>query len=106
MERAKSKMSVKFFQDVSQRHPHYMMSSFTNLLGYTATAVNGYRMTVASDLMLKVLKSGSLEKDYEMPFAKGALAKSLGDVLNLIGDKPGNRIKRDNVINVSSNLLR
>ena len=106
MERSKSKMSVKFFQDVSQRHPHYMMGTFTNLLAYTATAVNGYRMTVASDLMLKVLKSGSLEKDYEMPFAKGALAKSLGDVLNLIGDKPGNRIKRDNVINVSSNLLR
>ena len=58
MTKAKSKMSVKFFNDVAQRFPGYLIGQLEKLSDLSITAVNGYRKSVASDLMLKVVKSG------------------------------------------------
>ena len=65
MTKAKSKMSVKFFNDVAQRFPGYLIGQLERLSDLSITAVNGYRKSVASDLMLKVVKSGeSAEIDW------------------------------------------
>ena len=60
MTKAKSKMSVKFFNDVAQRFPGYLIGELEKLCDLSITAVNGYRKSVASDLMLKVVKSGKI----------------------------------------------
>ena len=58
MTKAKSKMSVKFFNDLAQRYPVYLIEALDRLADLSITAVNGYRKSVASDLMLKIVKSG------------------------------------------------
>ena len=62
MTKAKSKMSVKFFNDVAQRFPGYLIGELEKLCDLSITAVNGYRKSVASDLMLKVVKSGKIAR--------------------------------------------
>ena len=58
MTQSSSKMSVKFFQDCCQRYPEFMLGSTESILKFTSTAINGYRKTIASDLLLKMAKSG------------------------------------------------
>ena len=60
MTQSSSKMSVKFFQDVCQRYPEFMLASTESILKFTSTAINGYRKTIASDLLLKMAKSGKV----------------------------------------------
>ena len=60
MTQSSSKMSVKFFQDVCQRYPEFMLASTESILKFTSTAINGYRKTIASDLLLKMAKSGNV----------------------------------------------
>ena len=101
MTKSKSKTSVKFFTDVAQRHPAYLIGSLDRLAGWSANAVNGYRQSVAADLMLKIVKSGSLQEGAKITLNKGLLGESFDRVLK---NEKGS--KRDNVVAVNSNLLR
>ena len=64
MTKTSSRLSVKFFQDVAQRFPEYMVDMVPDLLAFSNSAVNGYRKTIASDLLLKIVKSGLKMKLY------------------------------------------
>merc|ERR1712106_995439 len=104
MTKAKSKMSVKFFAELAQRHPTYLLGALEPLSNWSTSAVNGFRMSVASDLMLKIVKSLSTTTgEVAPPLPAGTLANTFDRAVALLSAK---KIKRDSVIAVNSNLLR
>ena len=115
-------MSVKFFQDVCQRYPEFMLASTESILKFTSTAINGYRKTIASDLLLKMAKSGKLtfgrisilefEQLYQT-FTLGSLPQNfkfsfddqtLPNALKAILAAP--KTKKESIASTSANLLR
>merc|ERR1712063_146599 len=62
------------------------------------TAINGYRKTIASDLLLKMAKSGSLPKNFKFNFDDQTLPNSLKAILAAP--------KTKSIASTSANLLR
>ena len=116
-------MSVKFFQDVCQRYPEFMLASTESILKFTSTAINGYRKTIASDLLLKMAKSGksmtsgqisipevehfyqtltlgSLPQNFKFSFDDQTLPNALKAIL------AAPKTKKENIASTSANLLR
>merc|ERR1719447_2362172 len=100
MTQSSSKMSVKFFQDVCQRYPEFMLASTESILKFTSTAINGYRKTIASDLLLKMAKSGSLPQNFKFSFDDQTLPNALKAIL------AAPKTKKESIASTSANLLR
>ena len=94
-----------------------MLDSTESILKFTSTAINGYRKTIASDLLLKMAKSGktqkvciemfawkcllgSLPKNFKFSFDDQTLPNSLKAIL------AAPKTKKESIASTSANLLR